>query len=115
MTDNNLEISAIMEHGEEEESTDKKNNENNNDDTSDTGKTGSITGLSSAPEIKNASDELISDRTIDNMSLLSTSIFGVDSKYVKDLQASFQSITELADEMKKSQYPLVSAVSTIVV
>jgi len=115
MTDNNLEISAIMEHGEKEKTADKKNNENNNDDTSDTAKTGSITGLSSAPDIKNAEDERISDSAINNMSLLSTSFFGVDSKYVKDLQASFQSITDLADEMKKSQYPVVSAVSTIVV
>ena len=71
MTDNNLEISAIMEHGKKEESADKKNNENNNDDTSGKAKTGSITGLSSAPDIKNALDEQISDSAMNNMSLLS--------------------------------------------
>ena len=98
-----------MEHGEEEESTDKKNNENNNDDTSDTAKTGSITGLSSALDIKNASDELITDSTIDNMSLLSTSFIGVDSSGLFPIDYWPYRRNE------ENQYPVVSAVSTIVV
>ena len=44
-----------------------------------------------------------------------TSFSGVNSKYVKDLRASFQSIAEIACKIKKSELPDVTKVSTIVV
>ena len=128
MTDNNLEtleegesgdkkhnMSDIMEAHEKEESGHKTYNEKGSNDTFATTNTASVTMSSSGKHITNLSDDQKSDSAIDEMSLLSTRFYGVNSKYVKDLQASFQSIADIACKMTKSQYSVVTRISTIVV
>ena len=128
MTDNNLEtlekgesrdgkhnMTDNMEAHEKEESGDEKHNQKGSDDKFDIAKTAIITRSRLAKDTNNLSDDQKSDSGIDEMSVLSTSFSGVNRKYVKDLRASFQSIADIAREMKKSELPDVTKVSTIVV
>ena len=115
MADSNLEISDIMDASEKEESADKKHNEKDSDDTFGTAKTASGTELISAKNSNNESDDQTIDRAIDELSVLSSSFSGVNSKHVEDLQDSLQSIADIARKMMKSEYSVVTRVSTIVV
>ena len=128
MTDNNLEtleegesgdgkhnMSDNMEAHEKEESADKKYKEKGSNDTFATTNTASVTMSSSGKHITNLSDDQKSDSGIDETSVLSKSFCGVNSKYLKDLSASFRSIAEIAHKIKKGELPDVTKVSTIVV